>query len=381
MDGLVQDRTGDNAPAYVLCAGLTNRPDRVDEAAKRPGRFSLVLPMPDVSQQSAEDIMAIYARGGELPWYVDGEVRTEVASEVIRSQFLRPALARVFNAVVLRYATDTQRTHDVTAGQILSNAHYMDAMNRAKKRAALRYLRNFNVPAVTLEDVLDCLLDVACEAARQMAADPQMLIRQLDIKVPVARVDIGAPARTGRTPLSQAAFGLIQSRKGALHGNPEIRRPRFRTVHHRRRWQRPDGGFVEGHPRDPGAPDRRRWSDRGVKVWSHDCAGARLLVRRLRLGPFRRLPAAVDRRRPVLLLGHGPRGMLYRGHQVPADVCRAERQHAAGDRGRPQAGSAGGGSGRHLCLDDGQRRRAGSGDQLRHARLVPGRPARCGRTW
>lgn len=190
MDGLVQDQTGDHAPAYVLCAGLTNRPDRVDEAAKRPGRFSLVLPMPDVTQQSAEDIMAIYARGGELPWYVAGEVQTNVALDVVRSHFLRPALARVFSAVVVRYFTDTQRTHDVTAGQILSNAHYMDAMNRAKKRAALRHLRNFNVPAVTIEDVLECLLDVACEAARQMAADPQMLIRQLDLKVPVARVDV-----------------------------------------------------------------------------------------------------------------------------------------------------------------------------------------------
>jgi hypothetical protein len=145
--------------------------------------------MPDVNQQSAEDVMAIYARGDELPWYVGETVETGVAPEVIRSQFVRPALAYVFNAVVLRYATDSQRTHDITAGQILANAHYMDAMNRAKKRAALRCLRDISVPALTLDDVAGCLLDVACETARQMAADPQMLIRQLDIKVPVTRVD------------------------------------------------------------------------------------------------------------------------------------------------------------------------------------------------
>jgi ATP-dependent 26S proteasome regulatory subunit len=190
MDGLVQDQNDDNAPAYLLCAGLTNRPDRVDEAAKRPGRFSLVLPMPDVTLQSAEDVMAIYARGAGLPWLVNGEVRTGVPSELVRSHFVRPALARVFDTVVLRYGTDTQQTNNVTAGQILSNSHYMDAMNRAKKRAALRDLRRFNVPAVTVEDVVDCLLDVACEAAGQMGADPQMLIRQLDLKVPVARVDL-----------------------------------------------------------------------------------------------------------------------------------------------------------------------------------------------
>ena len=190
MDGLVQDDPGDGPPSYVLCCGLTNRPDRVDEAAKRPGRFSLVVAMPDVDQQGAEDIMALYARGTAMPWYVDGEVCCHVDPEVIRRQFLRPALARLFGAVTLRYATDTQKTHEVTAGQALSNAHYMDAVNRAKKRAALRWLRNDGIAAVTYQDLLDCLLDVSCEAARQMEADPQMLVRQLDVKVPVARVEV-----------------------------------------------------------------------------------------------------------------------------------------------------------------------------------------------
>jgi SpoVK/Ycf46/Vps4 family AAA+-type ATPase len=190
MDGLIQDQPGDGPPSYVLCCGLTNRPDRVDEAAKRPGRLSLVLPMPDATQEDAEDIMAIYARGEELPWHIDGEVRSHVSAAEVRSQFLRPALAKVFSEVVLRYATDTQKVHEVTTGQVLSNAHYMDAMNRAKKRAAARSLRNVGIAAVTFDDVMDCLLDVSCEAARQMEADPQMLIRQLEVKVPVARVEV-----------------------------------------------------------------------------------------------------------------------------------------------------------------------------------------------
>lgn len=190
MDGLVQDQPGDGPPSYVLCCGLTNRPDRVDEAAKRPGRLSLVMPMPDATQDGAEDIMAIYARGEALPWHIDGETRSDVPATVIRSQFLRPALAKVFNEVILRYATDTQKIHEVTASQVMSNAHYTDAMNRAKKRAAVRELRDVGIPALTFDDVMDCLLDVSCEAARQMEADPQMLIRQLDVKVPVARVDV-----------------------------------------------------------------------------------------------------------------------------------------------------------------------------------------------
>lgn len=189
MDGMIQDQPEQGPPSYVLCAAMTNRPDRVDEAAKRPGRFDLVIPMPDVDRDSAEDVMAIYARGTTLPWYLDGRVQTAVDPALIRSQVISPALAQVFPAVVLRYKTETQRSIDVTAGQILANVHYKDGMNRAKKRAAFRQLRQMGIPAATFEDVIDCLVDVAVEYARQMEADPQMLIRQLGIKVPVAGVE------------------------------------------------------------------------------------------------------------------------------------------------------------------------------------------------
>ncbi len=190
MDGMIQEQPSDGPPAYVLCAGMTNRPDRVDEAAKRPGRFDLVLPMPGVDEGGAEDIMVKHARGEDLPWYVDGEVQTTVAEEVIRSQFLRPALAQIFPKVILRYKTDTQRAIDVKAGDVLANVHYKDALNRAKKRAALRHLKKAGIPAVVFDDVMDCLVDVAFEAARQMEADPQMLIRQLEVKVTVASIDV-----------------------------------------------------------------------------------------------------------------------------------------------------------------------------------------------
>jgi SpoVK/Ycf46/Vps4 family AAA+-type ATPase len=189
MDGMIQEQSSVGPPAHVLCAGMTNRPDRVDEAAKRPGRFDLVIPMPEIDRQSAEDVMAIYSRGQGLPWYVRDSVETNVDESDIRVNVLRPPLQQVFAAVVLRYKTDTQRSIDVTAGEILANVHYKDAMNRAKKRAALRQLRKLGIPAVTVEDVTDCLVDVAVDLAQQMEVDPQMLLRQLDIRVPVAGVE------------------------------------------------------------------------------------------------------------------------------------------------------------------------------------------------
>jgi len=190
MDGLARPKDDDNATAHVLCFGMTNRPDRVDDAAKRPGRFGdLVLAMPDVTIEGAEGVMEIYTRSPSLPWYLGGEVETNVDDETIRRQILRPALASVFNTVVLRYKTDTQRSVDVTAGEIMANVHFMDAVNNAKKRAAGRRWRNSGVPAIGYDDVVDCLLDSALSVARQMEADSQMLIRHLQVKLPVTRVD------------------------------------------------------------------------------------------------------------------------------------------------------------------------------------------------
>lgn len=191
MQGLAASGAAQGGPpAHLLCIGLTNRPDRLDEALKRPGRFGdLVRAMPVITRDSAADIMAVYARKESLPWSLDGRTATSLAPERVRESFLAPAVARVFPLVVVRYATDTQRTHDVTAGEILAGVHYQDALNRAKKRAALRRMLGHGVPAITPDDVVDCLLDAAIDTARQMEADPGMLIHQLQVKLPVARVN------------------------------------------------------------------------------------------------------------------------------------------------------------------------------------------------
>ncbi len=207
MQGLGSVPQTDGPPAQRLCIGLTNRPDRLDDAMKRPGRFGdLVQAMPSITQKSAPEIMAVYARRDSLRWSIDGEIRQGVSLGEIRDRFLRPAVARVFPLVVAQYATDTQRTTDVTAGEILAGVHYQDAVNRAKKQAALRQLLGDGIPAICPEDITDNLLAVAVSTAQQMEADPGMLVQQLQIKVPVVRV-----TAVPQTELEQHRFLKVHS--------------------------------------------------------------------------------------------------------------------------------------------------------------------------
>jgi len=201
MDGLQRHlATGDAPPAHVLWIGLSNLPDGIDGALKRPGRFGdLVVEMPEPTVEVAESVMAIYlGRRPELPWIVGGEVRTGLTEEEVRRGFLRPALARVYPEVALRYRTDGNREVSVSAGELLAGVHYMQAANQAKKRAAIRQVRGSGAPAVELEDVVECLVEQTVATARQMAADPATMRRQLRIE--------GALSRVTPVPAEQLSF-------------------------------------------------------------------------------------------------------------------------------------------------------------------------------
>ncbi len=191
MDGLVQWEGAPGEPrAEMLWVGMTNRIDLVDVAVSRPGRFDSVLPMPEPTLESAEAVMAVYATS--RAWYLDGTVHDALEEEIIRSGFLRPALNQVFDEPVLRYSTEGQSGVSVTAGRLMSNAHYEAAMNTAKRRAAVRDLRGVGIPAVALEDVIEALLEEAHSAARRMSADHGTLARELEVPGHITRAELVA---------------------------------------------------------------------------------------------------------------------------------------------------------------------------------------------
>jgi ATP-dependent 26S proteasome regulatory subunit len=191
MDGVQQLVDNGAMPNHVLFLGLTNRLDLVDPALKRPNRFGgCVVEMPDYDMDDAEGILWVHARKSNLPWFIEGVVRTDVEETIVRSRILRPALAQVFPTPILYYTTDGQRRTDVTVGQILAGANYMNAINRAKSAAAMRRLCRFGIPAITVEDVAGGLWEESQTVAGQLVLDRRMLIQYLRLQTPIARVEL-----------------------------------------------------------------------------------------------------------------------------------------------------------------------------------------------
>ena len=65
-DGDKESETSDHKPGYVLVIGATNRPDAVDPALRRPGRFDreIALGVPDESARA--DILSVITRNLRL---------------------------------------------------------------------------------------------------------------------------------------------------------------------------------------------------------------------------------------------------------------------------------------------------------------------------
>jgi len=193
MDGIQALASSDGPPASAVFVGLTNQLSLLDEALRRPGRMGdLIQAMPDYNADAAAEILGVYARCRTIPWYLDGEVRQGLAPQEIMTRILRPVIARVFPTVVLHYFTEAPQGVSVSAGEVLAGVHYQAGMNRAKRQAAVRELRRVGVPAITADDLIAGLMEEAHAAAQQLAADPQMLARQLHVRVPVLRAELAA---------------------------------------------------------------------------------------------------------------------------------------------------------------------------------------------
>lgn len=65
------ESSDDRHPGYVLVIGATNRPDAVDSALRRPGRFDLEIIIGTPDESSREEILSVLTRNLKLDGLFD----------------------------------------------------------------------------------------------------------------------------------------------------------------------------------------------------------------------------------------------------------------------------------------------------------------------
>ena len=86
LSTLLNEMDGIEAATGVLVVGATNRPNALDAALMRPGRFDEIIYVPPPDEQARLKILQIYTK--HLP--LDGSVDlSEIASKVLTSSILR----------------------------------------------------------------------------------------------------------------------------------------------------------------------------------------------------------------------------------------------------------------------------------------------------
>jgi len=141
LPALLHEIDGLQEVDHVLLIGATNRPDLMDEALMRPGRFGdAVFRIPRPSRQAAREIFLKYLEP-DLPFYNNNEKgQTEYVQDLVET-----ALAFIYapNGDLSELGTVTFRNgtrQPLRASQLMSGAMIANAVNEAKRKSCSRML-------------------------------------------------------------------------------------------------------------------------------------------------------------------------------------------------------------------------------------------------
>ena len=337
LNQLLSEMDGFDQTAGVVVIAATNRPESLDPALLRPGRFDrqVVVPLPNQTERAA--ILAVHAKGKKLAPDVDLTVTARGTPG-----FSGADLANLINEAAIHAIRDNRTT--ITA------ADFDAARDRILlgTREASNVLLPEEKQSVAVHESGHALV-----AALSPNADPGV---EGDHPARGHGARRHPPAARGRTPPLQRGLPDRPARGPA--GRAGGRAGRVRARLHRRR-ERPG----RGHP--AGGPD-------GARVRPLPRAGAGRLLRPGFPVPRRPHPG----RAAAALLGGDPAGRGPGGLPAAAGGRRA----GGGDAERPPRGAGLAGRAADRERDRGRQRRPGSAPRQEAARppgqRVGSRPAR-----
>jgi transitional endoplasmic reticulum ATPase len=199
MDGL-------KSRGQVVVMAATNRPEDIDEALRRPGRFDRELRINPPDEKGRKEILQIHTRGMPLAKNVDfGEIANktigytgadlEVLSKEAALKAIKPHFSKLKN---MQDKIPTEILDKIT----VSRDNFLDALRMVEPSAMREVL--INKPNVTWNDVGG--LEKAKEKLRELVELPLVrpdLFSRAGIK-PSKGVLLHGPSGTGKTLLAKA---------------------------------------------------------------------------------------------------------------------------------------------------------------------------------
>ncbi len=198
MDGL-------KSRGEVVVIGATNRPDAIDEALRRPGRFDREIEIGVPDKEERKEILEVHTRSMPLTEDVNLDELTEVTHGFVGADLealCKEAAMRVLRRILPEIQTDKEVPQEVLEKMVLDKQDFKDALKEIQPSALREVL--VQIPDINWDDVggLEDAKQELKEAVEWPLKTPEKF-RQFGITPPKGVLLTGSPG-TGKTLLAKA---------------------------------------------------------------------------------------------------------------------------------------------------------------------------------
>lgn len=198
MDGL-------KSRGEVVVIGATNRPDAIDEALRRPGRFDREIEIGVPDKDERKEILEVHTRRMPLDEDVNLDELTEVTHGFVGADLealCKEAAMRVLRRVLPEIQTDKEVPQEILEKMVLNKDDFKEALKEIQPSALREVL--VQIPDVTWDDVggLKEAKQELKEAVEWPLKRPEKF-KKFGITPPKGVILTGIPG-TGKTLLAKA---------------------------------------------------------------------------------------------------------------------------------------------------------------------------------
>ena len=215
MDGL-------NSRGQVVVIGATNRPDSLDGALRRPGRFDREIEIGVPDKDERKEIMEIHTRGMPLADDVDLDDLADTTHGFVGADLealAKEAAMRVVRRIIPDLGADDEIPPEVLEKLVVTKDDFKSALREIQPSALREVL--VQVPNVTWDDVggLDEAKQELKEAVEWPLKYPDKF-KEFGVRPPKGTLLYGIPG-TGKTMLAKAVANESEANFIAIKG-PEL---------------------------------------------------------------------------------------------------------------------------------------------------------------